>query len=63
MKKYFSHPSFMLANVACELAFKRNHFDSHITKKKKMGFALVWAKLVLHTVTMTFFQSTSQLRK
>lgn len=32
MKKYFSHSSFILARVAYELAFKRNRFDSCITK-------------------------------
>lgn len=50
MKKYFSHPSFILANVVYELAFKRNHFDSRITK-----LYLAMGKTVLHTVTITIF--------
>lgn len=31
-KYYFSHPSFILANIVYGLAFKRNHLVSYITK-------------------------------
>lgn len=57
-KKYFSHPSFIFAHVVYELAIKRSHFNSHITKSR-----LAMCKTVFHTVAMTIIQSTSQLRK